>query len=122
MIAAFGYKAVELQVVKVRVKSTDEGKEPADECRAHIESSGGARDLRNFFQHMDALREGKTPYLLGENPSWPDFFLYPLVADLLSTPDADLAPPSIVAWAKAMESVKGIKETLKGTLADGGRP
>ncbi|KAF8610601.1 hypothetical protein BDV93DRAFT_483951 [Ceratobasidium sp. AG-I] len=122
IIAAFGYKAVELQVVKIRVKSTDEGKESADECRAQIESSGGAEDLRTFFQHIESLREGKTPYLLGGNPTWPDFFLYPLVSDLLATPDADLAPAGIVAWAKAMESVKGINETLKGTLADGGRP
>jgi len=122
MITAFGYKAVELQVVKERVKSINQGQELVNECRTRIESSGGAEGLRDFFQTINALREGKTPYLLGKNPTWPDFFLYPLVADLLATPDADLAPPSIVSWAKLMRSVNGIQETHEGTLADGGQP
>ncbi|KAG8719794.1 hypothetical protein FRC08_001981 [Ceratobasidium sp. 394] len=100
----------------------DEGHESADECRARIEQSGGARDLRNFFRTLDELREGKGSFLLGNNPTWPDFFLYPLVSDLLATPDADLAPPSIISWANLMESVKGIKDTHSGTLAAGGRP
>lgn len=69
------------------------GQEPAGGCRARIESSGGAQNLRNFFQILDTLREGRGPYLLGKNPTWPDLFLYPLVSDLLATPDADLAPP-----------------------------
>lgn len=122
IIAAFGFKAVELQVVKPRVRSIDEGQESAEECRARIESSGGAQYLREFFKIIDTLRSQEGPYLLGENPTWPDFFLYPLISDLLATPDADLAPSSIISWAGAMNVVKGIRETHKGTLADGGRP
>ncbi|KAG9124726.1 hypothetical protein FRC07_010461 [Ceratobasidium sp. 392] len=117
IIASTGFKVIEVQVVKPRVKSIDEGHESADECRARIEQSGGAQDLRNFFHTLDGLREGK-----GNDPTWADLFLYPLVSDLLATPDADLAPPSIVSWAKSMDSVKGIKETHSGTLAAGGRP
>ncbi|KAJ1310251.1 hypothetical protein OPQ81_006993 [Rhizoctonia solani] len=122
IIAGLGFKSIEPGVVKPRLKSMDEGKESADACRARLESSGGVKGLRDFFQTLEIYKIGDGPYLLGENPTWPDFFLYPLVADLLATPDADLAPPSIVAWFKEMENVKGIKETHKGTLADGGRP
>ncbi|KAH7340409.1 hypothetical protein B0J17DRAFT_317988 [Rhizoctonia solani] len=122
IIAGLGFKSVELGVVKPRVKSIDEGKESADACRVRIESSGGAQSLRDFFNILETLKVGDGPYLLGKNPTWPDFFLYPLISDLLATPDADLAPQSIGSWYKAMENVKGIKETHKGTLADGGRP
>ncbi|KAG9104576.1 hypothetical protein FRC06_001042, partial [Ceratobasidium sp. 370] len=122
IIASTGFKAIEIQVVKPRIKSMDEGHESADECRARIEKSGGAQELRIFFQTLDGLREGKGPFLLGNNPTWPDFFLYPLVSDLLATPDADLAPPSVISWAKSMEGVKGVKDTHLGTLAAGGRP
>lgn len=113
MITRFplGFKAVELQVVKPRVKSIDggnainptsfpndpmvasTGQESAEACRARIESSGGVQDLHDFFNTIDTLRSQEGPYLLGVNPTWPDFFLYPLVSDLLATPDADLTPP-----------------------------
>ncbi|KAG9080852.1 hypothetical protein FS749_007874 [Ceratobasidium sp. UAMH 11750] len=122
IIASTGFKVIEVQVVKPRLKSMDEGHESADECRARMEQSGGAQDLRNFFETLDGLREGKRPFLLGNNPTWPDFFLYPLVSDLLAIPDTDLVPPSIISWAKLMEGVKGIKDTHSGSLAAGGRP
>ncbi|KAG8748200.1 hypothetical protein FRC12_013892 [Ceratobasidium sp. 428] len=115
IIASTGFKAIEVQVVKPRVKSIDEGHQPA-------KHSGGARDLRNFFDTLNELRQDRGPFLLGSQPSWADLFLYPLVADLLATPDADLAPPSILSWAESMKTVKGIKETYSGTLAAGGRP
>jgi glutathione S-transferase len=91
-----GFKAIEIQVVKPRWKSINEGHESPDECRAQIESSGGAQGLRDFFQTLDSLRHGKGPFLIGSDPTWPDFFLYPLVSDLLAVPDADLAPPRYV--------------------------
>ncbi|CAE6432851.1 unnamed protein product [Rhizoctonia solani] len=122
IIAGLGFKLTEVGVVKPRLKSIDEGKESTEACRAHLESSGGVQNLRDFFQTLESLKSGDGPYLLGSNPTWPDFFLFPLVSDLLATPDADLAPPSIVRWSKEMENVRGIKETHRGTLADGGRP
>ncbi|QRV86283.1 glutathione S-transferase [Ceratobasidium sp. AG-Ba] len=122
IIASIGFKTIEVQVVKPRVKSLDEGKESTDECRARIERSGGTQDLRQFFQTLDGLRKAGGLFLLGGNPTWPDFFLYPPVADLLATPDADLAPEWIHSWAKSMDSVKGIRDTHPGTLAAGGRP
>ncbi|CAE6525035.1 unnamed protein product [Rhizoctonia solani] len=122
IIAGLGFRSVEPGVVKPRLKSMDEGKESADACRTRLESSGGVQSLRDFFKTLDTLKVGDGPYLLGKNPTWPDFFLYPLISDLLATPDADLAPQSIVIWFKEMENVKGIKETHRGTLADGGRP
>jgi hypothetical protein len=91
-----GFKAIEVQVVKPRLNSINEGHESTDECRARIESSGGAQGLRDFFQTLDGLRDGKGPFLMGSDPTWPDFFLYPPVSDLLATPDADLAPSRYV--------------------------
>ncbi|CUA72391.1 hypothetical protein RSOLAG22IIIB_01058 [Rhizoctonia solani] len=122
IIAGYGFKSVEVGVVKPRLKSIDEGKESTDTCRAYLESSGGIQGLHTFFERLEKIKAEDGPYLLGKSPTWPDFFLYPLVADLLATPDADLAPQSILVWFEGMESVKGIKETHKGTLADGGRP
>ncbi|EUC67199.1 glutathione S-transferase [Rhizoctonia solani AG-3 Rhs1AP] len=124
IVAGLGFKSVELGVVKPRLQSIDEGKskESADTCRARLESSGGVQSLRDFFKTLEIFKVGDGPYLMGTNPTWPDFFLYPLVSDLLATPDADVVPQSIVAWSQAMENVKGIKETHKGTLADGARP
>ncbi|KAF8682791.1 Glutathione S-transferase, C-terminal domain [Rhizoctonia solani] len=122
IIASLGFKSIEVGVVKPRVKSIDEAKESTEACRSHLESSGGIQTLRDFFQTLESLKTGDGSYLLGSNPTWPDFFLFPLISDLLAIPDADVVPTSIVAWAKQMENVRGIKETHKGTLADGGRP
>ncbi|CAE7096470.1 unnamed protein product [Rhizoctonia solani] len=92
IIAGLGFKSVEVGIVKPRIASIDEGKESADACRSHLESSGGIENLRRFFKRLEKSKLGDGPYLLGINPTWPDFFLYPLISDLLATPDADLAP------------------------------
>jgi glutathione S-transferase len=62
-------------------------------------------------------------FAFGTKPSWADFFLYPLLADLRMIPEwREVASPRILAWINAVDELPVAKATKAGTLSAGARP
>ncbi|KAH7890336.1 hypothetical protein F5I97DRAFT_14823 [Phlebopus sp. FC_14] len=116
---AHGFPAVEKGVVKPRVGATDEGKLSDAEIRQSIQS--GVDHLRKF---LAIVEEHMAPegYVFGPTLTWADFFLYPLLADLLAIPEGELLSERLKIWMAKMGELDAVKNTAAGTLGVGARP
>ena len=114
-----GFPAVEKGVVKPRVALTDEGKLSGAEVRQEI--SGGIEKLLKFLTVIESTMS-PGGYVFGEELSWADVFLYPLLADLNATPERDLLSVRLRMWMDLMGNLDAVKATTAGTLSVGARP
>ncbi|XP_006454946.1 hypothetical protein AGABI2DRAFT_190119 [Agaricus bisporus var. bisporus H97] len=120
LIAFQGFPAVEHGVVKPRVQAIDDGHPSDAEVRKNI--SEGVEKLRNYLQVIENLM-GPEGFAYGSKPSWADFFLYPLLADLRMVPEwEDIASPRIRSWIGKMDELPAAQVTKPGTLSAGARP
>ncbi|KZP22354.1 hypothetical protein FIBSPDRAFT_859667 [Athelia psychrophila] len=118
-IAGYGFPAVEPGVVKKRVAAADEGKLSEAEIRTQIE--GGLAELRCFLATLESLI-AQDGYIFGERLTWADYFLYPLMADLAATPEAEVMGDRLRGWMEKMKALPEVEKTFEGSLAAGGRP
>jgi len=106
--------------VKPRVRASDDGKLSDAEVRVQIRE--GTEKLRNYLSITESLMASEG-YAFGDNPSWADFFLYPLLADLRMVPEwKEVASPRMSAWIETMDKLPAVEATKAGTLSAGARP
>lgn len=101
------------------MKATDEGKLSDAEVRANIKD--GVQNLREYLALMESLM-GPKGFAFGDKPSWADFFLYPLLADLRMIPEWEIVGPRFIEWIEKVDQLPAAKNTLQGTLSVGARP
>ena len=107
--------------MKPRVRALDEGKLSDEEVRKQIKA--GVVELKVYLKLVESLIVNETDgYLFGENPTWADFFLFPLLADLRAVPEWEVVSERLNAWMKKMDDLPAVKETSAGTLSVGARP
>lgn len=106
--------------MKPRVQALDSGKLSDVEVRVQIKE--GTQKLRNYLSITESLMAPEG-YAFGGKPSWADFFLYPLLADLRMVPEwREVASPRISAWIETMDKLSAVEATKAGTLSVGARP
>jgi len=107
-------------VVKPRIKALDEGKPSDQEVRELIKK--GVAETRKFFDLAESLMAPEG-YIFGDQLTWADFFLFPLVADLRMVPEwQDLGTKRLLNWATKMDDLDAVKATREGTLSVNARP
>lgn len=106
--------------MKPRVQALDDGRPSDAEVRIQIKE--GVEKLRHYLGVIETLMAPEG-YAYGSRPSWADFFLYPLLADLRTVPEwSEVASPRIVAWIEKMDRLPAVEATKAGTLSVGARP
>jgi len=120
LIAFLGFPTVEFGVVKPRIQALDDGKPSDAEVRVQIKE--GVEKLRNYLAVIESLM-GPHGFAFGPKPTWADFYLYPLLADLRNVPEwKELATPRITEWIEAVDKLAAAEATKAGTLSVGARP
>lgn len=121
LAASYGFPIVEGGVVKPRVQALDEGKLSDKEVREQIKAA--VVKLKEYLSLVESLMVTSTEgYLFGEEPTWADFFLFPLMADLRTVPEWEVVSERLIVWMKKMDCLPAVKETSAGTLSVGARP
>lgn len=117
-----GFPIVEVGVVKPRIQALDEGKLSDNEVREQIKA--GAVKLKEYLKLVESLMDTTNTegYLFGDKPTWADFFLFPLLADLRMVPEWEVVGQRLIGWMKKMDELPAVKETSAGTLSVGARP
>ncbi|PPQ99393.1 hypothetical protein CVT24_005376 [Panaeolus cyanescens] len=119
-VASFGFNAVEVGVVKPRLKAMDDGVEES-EIRKVI--APGVETLRSFLSVAESLFTSHKKFAFASRPTWADFFLYPLLSDLSAIPEWDeVASQKVKQWKQDMDGLEAVKNTMGGTLEAGSRP
>ncbi|KAF4613213.1 hypothetical protein D9613_010918 [Agrocybe pediades] len=120
-VASFGFPSMEGGVVKPQVKALDEGKQTDAEVRQSIAS--GVEQTRKFLALAESLMVNSSDYLFGDHPTWADFFLFPIMADLRMVPEwKEVVSERLVRWMEKMDGLEAVKATKEGTLSVGARP
>lgn len=110
---------IETTVVKPRVKALDEGVLSEAEVQDRIKT--GVVELERYLAVAESLM-APDGFVFGEQLSWADFFLFPLLADLRAVPEWRLASDRLKKWAAQMDTLDAVKATAEGTLSVGARP
>ena len=105
--------------MKPRVQALDEGKLSDNDVREQIKA--GVVKLKEYLKLVESLTSPEG-YLFGDKPTWADFFLFPLLADLRAVPEWEVVSQRLVVWMKKMDELPAVKETSAGTLSVGARP
>ncbi|KAJ3515855.1 hypothetical protein NLJ89_g1499 [Agrocybe chaxingu] len=114
IVASFGFPAVEVGVVKPRVKATDEGK--LSEPKIEVQINEGVQQLKRFLSVVESLMHAEG-YAFGGKLTWADFFLYPLLSDLRAVPEWTVVENRLQAWMELMDKLPAVKATENGTLS-----
>jgi glutathione S-transferase len=102
------------------VQAKDEGHPSDAEVRINIKEA--VEKLKTYLKEIEALMSHEG-FAYGSKPSWADFFLYPLLADLQTLPEWDeVTSPRIRSWFKKMDELPVAQVTKPGTLSAGARP
>jgi len=79
--------------------------------------------VQRFLAVMDERRPANATFAVSDEPTWADFFLFPLMADLKATPEWEEVKTSrFEEWMKRMEGLQAAKSTKANTLSDGALP
>ncbi|KAF8961436.1 hypothetical protein BDZ97DRAFT_1829294 [Flammula alnicola] len=119
LAASFGFPMIEAGVVKPRVKALDEGVLSEQEIRDQIKD--GVVELKRYLAVAESLMAPEG-FAFGTNPTWADFFLFPLLADLRTVPEWEVVSERLKTWTNKMDQLPAVKATTVGTLSAGGRP
>ncbi|BFZ54231.1 hypothetical protein PYCC9005_001264 [Savitreella phatthalungensis] len=104
IVTSYVFGAVEGGVVKPTLKD------------ANADVSAGLEKMHEVLKIVETRMQG--PYLMGMPTTWPDLFLYPILADLkASKHGAELQKyPKLAAWTERMSKRKSALATKEGTL------
>ncbi|KAF8322141.1 hypothetical protein DL93DRAFT_2071924 [Clavulina sp. PMI_390] len=119
LVQSNAYPILEVKMIKIRVKHTDEGKLSAAEIGDLL--SDAVAEARVYIAKIEPLM-ASGGFVFGKTLTWADYFLYPLLADLEATPESHLITPRLKEWLGEMKKLAEVKTTEPGTLALGGRP
>jgi glutathione S-transferase len=114
-----GFPIVEGMVVKPRVKALDEGVLSDAEIREQIKD--GVVELQRYLAVAESLMAPEA-FAFGDHPTWADFFLFPILADLRMVPEWELVSDRLKRWIKLMDTLPAVEATKAGTLSVGARP
>ena len=79
----------------------------------------GQSKITEFLNIIDERTVPNAKYLFGDQPTWADFYLYPLLADLRALPEWILTVEHrFMKWVETMDELDAVKKTFAGTLAD----
>ena len=107
---------IETTVVKPRVKALDEGTLSEAEIQGQIKA--GVVELERYLAVAESLM-ASDGFVFGEQLTWADFFLFPLLADLRAVPEWRLVSDRLKRWAAQMDTLDAVKATAEGTLSVG---
>ncbi|KAJ2919758.1 hypothetical protein MD484_g657, partial [Candolleomyces efflorescens] len=111
-----GFPTIEVGVIKPHMKALKEG---IPERQILQETYDAQAKITKVLDIIDERTVPNAKYLFGEEPTWADFYLYPILADLRSLPEWLLTVEHrFVKWAEAMDKLDAVKKTFAGTLAD----
>jgi len=86
-------------------------------------TANGIQSVQQFLAVMDQRRPADATFAFSDEPTWADFFLFPLMADLKATPEwEEVKTPRFEEWMKLVEGLEAAKSTKAGTLSDGALP
>ena len=107
--------------MKPRVQALDEGVLSDNEVREQIKA--GVVELKEYLKVVESFMDNSTDgYLFGDKPTWADFFLFPLLADLRTVPEWEIVSQRLIVWMKKMDELPAVRKTSAGTLSVGARP
>lgn len=120
------FTALEARIIKVR-QGLEQNK--ADEGTITVavdEAMEGGRlivDLLEGFlkENLDTNGARTADWFVGDSMSWADLYVYPILADLMSTPEGPKLlekTPLLKAWVGRMEATPPAKATYPQTVAD----
>jgi glutathione S-transferase len=115
-----GFPALEGAVIKPYVKLVDDPERKEDP--PFNSQDEGVVKAKEFLDIIEYRMVSGSKFAFGDGPTWADFYLYPILADLRSIPAWQIASQRIVAWMKTMDELEAVQKTRAGTLAWGGRP
>lgn len=111
-----GFPTIEVDVIKPHLKALKDGVSEREILDGNRE---GLSKITEFLDIIDQRTVPNARYLFGDQPTWADFYLYPLLADLRALPEWNLAVECrFEKWMKVMDSLDAVKKTFAGTLAD----
>ena len=110
---------IETTAVNPRVKALDEGTLSEAEIQGQIKA--GVVELERYLAVAESLM-APDDFVFGEQLTWADFFLFPLLADLRAVPEWRLVSDRLKRWAAQMDTLDAVKATAEGTLSVGARP
>ncbi|KAF9477663.1 hypothetical protein BDN70DRAFT_914043 [Pholiota conissans] len=119
LAASFGFPMIEAGVVKPRIKALDEG--VLSEANTREQIKDGVFELQRYLAIAESLM-APDGFAFGDHPTWADFFLYPLLADLRMVPEWDLVSGRLRRWTELMDTLPAAQTTKPGTLSAGARP
>ncbi|KAH6903257.1 hypothetical protein BKA70DRAFT_1374025 [Coprinopsis sp. MPI-PUGE-AT-0042] len=120
LVASFGFPALEGGVIKPYVKLLDDPQTKGD-IPFNPEDEGVTK-AKEFLSIIESRMVPGAKYAFGDGPTWGDFYLYPILADLRSIPAWQIASQRLEAWMTTMDELEAVQKTQPGTLALGGRP
>ncbi|RXW15304.1 hypothetical protein EST38_g10545 [Candolleomyces aberdarensis] len=116
LIASFGFPTIEVGVIKPHLKALAEG------TPERTILQGNYNEYSKITEFLDIIDQRTVPnakYLFGDQLTWADFYLYPLLADLRALPEWILAVEHrFMKWVETMDELDAVKKTFAGTLAD----
>ncbi|KAF5310307.1 hypothetical protein D9611_012036 [Ephemerocybe angulata] len=116
LAASFGFPTVEVGVVKPHLKALEEGVSEADIVQ---NNRNEVSKIAQFLAIVEERALHGSMFLFGSHPTWADFYLYPLLADLRALPEwKDAASGRFVKWMENMDKLDAVGQTFKGTLGD----
>ncbi|KAJ2928458.1 hypothetical protein H1R20_g8616, partial [Candolleomyces eurysporus] len=116
LIASFGFPTIEVGVIKPHLKALADGTPERTILQRNYD---GHSKITEFLSIIDQRTVPNAKYLFGDQLTWADFYLYPLLADLRALPEWILTVEHrFMKWAETMDELDAVKKTFAGTLAD----
>lgn len=75
----------------------------------------------SILKAFDTIISQEGPFLCGEQLTWADYFVYPVMADLYSLPERDFfkqQAPTLFKWFEGFKAREEVEYTYPNTVAD----
>ncbi|TFK28322.1 hypothetical protein FA15DRAFT_634229 [Coprinopsis marcescibilis] len=118
LVGSFGFPILEHGLVKPEVALLDQGLQ-APHLNFQDQNVATAID---FLKKTESWMKPNVKFAFGDQPTWADFYLYPILADLRATSAKVIISDKLNAWLVNMDALDAVKRTTAGTLSVGARP
>ncbi|KAF5325453.1 hypothetical protein D9619_009973 [Psilocybe cf. subviscida] len=116
LAGSFGLPIIQGNIVMARVKALIGGLK--EEQILEKLNAGPIAEMQRFLEATEKLMAPEG-YIFGDKVTWADYFLYPLMANLKTTPEWGLVSERQKRWTDMMELQPEAQATTEGTLAAG---
>ncbi|KAL0491022.1 glutathione S-transferase [Acrasis kona] len=112
------FNAITWGIVKARI-AAEKANKPEEQIKQDLATPN--EKANKYILILEGLFKG--PYVTGEELTWADLFLYPILADYKSMPEGAIIQrggqaTKIAEWMERMEQRDSFKNTYKGSVAD----